>query len=66
MTASSSVPAAISLGAPGCLAFHAALTASMIGPSSIRVSWLGFCGDCPCLAERTIAVEPARPWDAIS
>jgi hypothetical protein len=33
----------------------------MIGPSSIRCSWLLFSGDWPWLAVRMIAVEPTSP-----
>src|SRR3979490_2815218 len=43
-----------------CCAAHAALSASMIGPSGMRVSAEGVCGDWPCLADRMIVVEWSR------
>lgn len=49
--------------APGCAFVRAAFNASMIGPSSIPVRSAEFFGDCPCLAEAMIAVEPANPCD---
>ncbi len=33
----------------------------MIGPSGMRVSTDGVCGDCPCFAERIITVLLASP-----
>jgi len=65
MIASSSVPNATNGAAPGWVAAQAALTPSMIGVSSIRVSWLGSCGDCPCLAEMMIAVGQALRVDLV-
>ena len=47
----------------GCAEAHAALSASMIGPSGIRVSADGVSGDCPCFAERMTAVVRSR-WRA--
>ncbi len=48
------------VGLAGCAAFHAASSASMIGPSGIRVRADGVFGDWPCLAERMIVVDPSR------
>ncbi len=52
------MPATIRLPEPGCAAVHAALIASMIGPSLIRLIWFGSSGDWPCLAVMMIAVFP--------
>ena len=52
--------------APGCVAAHAALIASMIAPSSTRRSVLGSVGAWPCLADRMIVVLPVEAVGARS
>src|SRR3984893_6276492 len=47
--------------APGFALVQAALSALMIGPSAMRVSAAGVCGDWPCLAERMIRVRFCSP-----
>lgn len=44
----------------GCFFAQAVLIASMIGPSWTVTSFLGSCGDWPCLAVMMIVVDPAR------
>ena len=56
---------------PGGYELHRLLSSmgvacDVIAPSLIRVSWAGTVGDCPCLAEITMAVRSASPWAASS
>jgi hypothetical protein len=57
---------ATSGGAVGCVVAHAASSALMIGPSGMRVSADGVCGDWPCFADRMITVERVSPCSRIA